>query len=87
MAGGNPFEPYHVAGLKIPRYKMAMYGIFAYAALIIGYKQYSALQPKPPVTFDSPEEEAWVRKYVSFQKAELHKPLLVREKFNEPTGL
>ncbi|KAJ3043543.1 hypothetical protein HK097_001719 [Rhizophlyctis rosea] len=87
MAGGNPFEPYDVFGLKVPRYKMAAYGIVGYTILITGVVIKKKMAPKTPITFDSPEEEAWVKKYITFRKAELHKPLLVQQKFEHPTGL
>ncbi|KAJ3296462.1 hypothetical protein HK104_001601 [Borealophlyctis nickersoniae] len=87
MAGGNPFEPYNVFGIQIPKYKLVGYMLLIYATGITAVVQYKKRQPPAPITFDSPEEESWVKKYVQYRKEEKKKPVLVQEPFRVPTGL
>ncbi|KAI9089479.1 hypothetical protein DFS34DRAFT_639360 [Phlyctochytrium arcticum] len=87
MAGGNPFETYSIAGLKVPRYKVAIYGIVGYAALITGLIKYKGMQPPAPVTYESKEEEAYVKRYLKYAATEHKKPLLLRKTFLEPSAI
>jgi hypothetical protein len=55
---------------------MGFYGVLAF-----GITKYNSLKPKPPIAFESAEQESFVKKYVAFAKEESKKPLLVRESF------
>ncbi|KAJ3183898.1 hypothetical protein HDU87_006016 [Geranomyces variabilis] len=81
MAGGNPYEAYNVAGMKIPRYKMALYGMVGYAVLVTGILQYRKMQPPTPIAYESKEEESYVKRYISYMEKELNKPELLRKPF------
>ncbi|TPX67769.1 hypothetical protein SpCBS45565_g03569 [Spizellomyces sp. 'palustris'] len=85
MAGGNPFDPYNIAGLKVPRYKVALYGIIGYVALLTGVIQYKKMQPPAPIVYESKEEEGYVKRYIQHMEGELKKPVLVRQPFTGPS--
>ncbi|KAI8894351.1 hypothetical protein BC833DRAFT_624039 [Globomyces pollinis-pini] len=83
MAGGNPMEIFNIAGLKVQRYKLVAYFLAGSAAFVTAKIQYSKLTAKPaPVTFDSPEQEAFVKRYIAHKENESHKPVLARAAFN-----
>ncbi|KAI8914967.1 hypothetical protein DFJ77DRAFT_430731 [Powellomyces hirtus] len=81
MAIGNPHEAYTIGGLKIPRYKMSLYGILGYAALVTGVLQYRSMQPPAPATYESKDEENYVKRYIKYREAELKKPELLRQPY------
>ncbi|KAJ3016500.1 hypothetical protein HKX48_004006 [Thoreauomyces humboldtii] len=87
MAIGNPFETYNIAGAKIPRYKMSLYGIIGYVTLVTGIIQYGKFQPPKPTLYESKEEEAYVKRYVDFREQELKKPELLRAAYTGPAHL
>ncbi|KAJ1562027.1 hypothetical protein HK096_002397 [Nowakowskiella sp. JEL0078] len=76
MAGGNPFEPYHIAGFVVPRYRLALIYFGLFGAGIAGL----ILKPsKPvPITFESKAEESFVKKYIDHHHHEEHKPSILR---------
>jgi hypothetical protein len=86
--GGSPFELISVYGVKVQRYRLAGYVIAGYAALFWGIGQYNKLTYKPPaVVYESKQQEAWVGKYVLKAEKESHKPQLVRQIYQGPSGL
>ncbi|KAJ3127726.1 hypothetical protein HK101_005531 [Irineochytrium annulatum] len=84
---GNPYETYTIGGVKLPRYKVAMYVLFGYAGLFTAWSVYSRFQPKKPIHFQSKEEEDYVKRYIEHSKHESHKPRLAREAYMGPSGL
>ncbi|KAJ3112826.1 hypothetical protein HDU96_004127 [Phlyctochytrium bullatum] len=84
---GNPFETYTIAGAKVPRYKLALFGILGYVTLYFGYSTYSKFQPRKPIRFESKEEEDYVKRYIKHAHEEAHKPVFVRQPYGGPSGL
>ncbi|KAJ3109845.1 hypothetical protein HDU97_000075 [Phlyctochytrium planicorne] len=84
---GDPYEPFTIGSLKVPRYRVALFGILGYATLYFGYSTYSKFQPKKPITFSSKEEEDYVKRYIKHAHAEAHKPELVKQPYLGPSGL
>ncbi|KAJ3190176.1 hypothetical protein HDU85_000467 [Gaertneriomyces sp. JEL0708] len=85
MAGGNPLETYNIAGMRIPRYKVALYGMIGYTLLFTGLIKYKQMQPPAPIVYDSPEEESYVKRYIKHMETESHKPHLLREPYRGTT--
>ncbi|KAI8847422.1 hypothetical protein BC829DRAFT_363014, partial [Chytridium lagenaria] len=84
---GDPYEPYVIGGLKVPRYRVALFGILAYAGIYMVNKTYSSFQPKAPIKFENAQEEEFVKKYIKHAHEEAHKPAFVRQSYAGPSGL
>ena len=52
-----------------------------YAGTFVAVTQYSKLKAKPPVTYESKEQESFVKRYIEHAERESHKPLLLRTRF------
>ncbi|KAI8801197.1 hypothetical protein BJ742DRAFT_838174 [Cladochytrium replicatum] len=81
MAGGNPYEPYHVFGRQVPRYKVALYVMAFYGVGITAIIQYNKAKPIPAVTYESKAEESFVKKYIAHAHRDSHKPALARTNY------
>ncbi|KAJ3219916.1 hypothetical protein HDU67_008445 [Dinochytrium kinnereticum] len=73
--------------MKVPRYRVALFGIFGYFAFFVGRTVYSKLQPKAPIKFESAEEEDFVKRYIKHTHEEAHKPVLLRQPYTGPSGI
>jgi hypothetical protein len=87
MAGGNPLALYNVAGLKIPRYRMAIICLGIYVGIYAGFSIKGKFAPPKPLTYESKEQEEYVKKYLEHHEQEAHKPKLLREKYTGSSGL
>ncbi len=58
-----------------------------YAGVFGAFKLKGALTPPPPISFESREEEDFVKRYIAHVEAEEHKPKLLRTPYNGPSGL
>lgn len=52
-----------------------------YAGLYVGISQYNKLGPRKGVTFESVEQENFVKRYIKHAEIQAHKPVLLREAF------
>lgn len=82
MAGGSPFEINDIFGLKVQRYKVAMYVMGIYGGIFFAVSQYNKWKPQAAVKFDSKEQENYANAYVKHAEHESHKPELLRTKFS-----
>ncbi|KAI8613184.1 hypothetical protein BC830DRAFT_1133439 [Chytriomyces sp. MP71] len=86
MSIGNPFEAYQIAGVTIPRYKVAV-GVFAtFFGLYVTRRTYNSFQPRAPIEFTSKEEENYVKRYIHHHHQEAHRPAYIRETYPGPSG-
>ena len=58
-----------------------------YVGVFGAFKIKGALTPPPPITFESKEEEDYVKRYIAHTEAEEHKPKLLRTPFTGKSGL
>lgn len=61
--------------------------VFGYVGVYAAFKLYSSTKPRSAPSFDSPEQKAWVEKYVAKAKIEEKKPALIRVPFDGPSGV
>ncbi|KAJ3261519.1 hypothetical protein HK103_005354 [Boothiomyces macroporosus] len=83
MAGGNPYEIFNVFGLKIHRYRVVLYTVGIYAGIYYSVTKYNQLKAKPPVSFESKQQEDYVKRYIAHKEHNDHLPALLRTKFDE----
>ncbi|KAL2911438.1 hypothetical protein HK105_209089 [Polyrhizophydium stewartii] len=81
MAGGSPFEIYNVFGLKVPRYQLAGYTLAAYFGIYFTVSTINSFKPPKPITYESPAEEDYVKRYIHYAHEEAKKPVLLRAPF------
>ncbi|KAJ3092777.1 hypothetical protein HK102_003040 [Quaeritorhiza haematococci] len=67
MAGGSPFDPYTVFGMKLPKWQVSGYMMLFFAVGITGFIQYKKLQPPAPLKLEQ-EEADFVKKYIQKKK-------------------
>ena len=66
---------------------MSLYGIIGFFSLYMGVKTINSFKPKrKPVTFESTEQEDYVKRYIEHTRKELHKPVLGREPYMGASG-
>jgi hypothetical protein len=66
---------------------MAIYGLSGFAGIFFALKFYRSFQPRKSVTYESKEEENYVKRYIEHTKKEAHKPTLLRDPYGGPSGL
>jgi hypothetical protein len=52
-----------------------------YAGIFFAVGQYNKWKPKPAITYESKEEESFVKRYIDHVQHESHKPELLRKPF------
>lgn len=69
------------------KYKLTMYVLGLYVGIYSFFAIKSRFTPPPPITFESKEEEDFVKKYIQHMEHESHKPKLLRTPYSGPSGV
>ena len=61
--------------------------MLGYIGVFVGVKSYFKFKAKAPISFESPEEENYVKRYIAHHGKESHKPELLRLPFTGPATI